>query len=139
MDPRLEKSVKSLFRGLVAGDGDVYSRMASSHEGATAPYPEPLAGIRMKLKMNEAQKAVLPIIESVYTDGVDAIGEPSLSDDERFIIVQFQDGEKLLEAKISDTDIEIKMLNPEDEENRNLEDERQKKNALPVNPAEILV
>jgi len=65
--------------------------------------------------------------------------EPSLSDDERFIIVQFQDGEKLLEAKISDTDIEIKMLNPEDEENRNLEDERQKKNALPVNPAEILV
>jgi len=63
----------------------------------------------------------------------------ALSDDERFIIVQFQDGEKLLEAKISDTDIEIKMLNPEDEENRNLEDERQKKNALPVNPAEILV
>lgn len=63
--------------------------------------------------MNEAQQAVLPIIESVYTDGVDAIGEPFLSDDERFIIVQFQDGEKLLEAKISDTDIEIKMLNPE--------------------------
>ncbi|MFN7810464.1 MAG: hypothetical protein ACK5QB_18120 [Pseudanabaena sp.] len=63
--------------------------------------------------MNEAQQAVLPIIESVYTDGVDAIGEPALSDDERFIIVQFQDGEKLLEAKISDTDIEIKMLNPE--------------------------
>lgn len=89
--------------------------------------------------MNEAQQAVLPIIESVYTDGVDAIGEPSLSDDERFIIVQFQDGEKLLEAKISDTDIEIKMLNPEDEETRNLEDERQKKNALPVNLVEILV
>ena len=63
--------------------------------------------------MNEAQQAVLPIIESVYTDGVDSSGEPSLSDDERFIIVQFQDGEKLLEAKISDTDIEIKMLNPE--------------------------
>jgi len=63
--------------------------------------------------MNEAQQAVLPIIESVYTDGDDAVGEPSLSGDERFIIVQFQDGEKLLEAKISDTDIEIKMLNPE--------------------------
>ncbi len=50
MDPRLEKSVKSLFRGLVAGDGDVYSRMASSHEGATAPYPEPLAGIVNAIK-----------------------------------------------------------------------------------------
>jgi hypothetical protein len=36
--------------------------------------------------MNEAQKAVLEIVESVYTDGGDAIGEP----------------EKLLEAKISD-------------------------------------
>lgn len=84
--------------------------------------------------MNEAQKAVLPIIESVYTDGVDAIGEPSLSGDERFIIVQFQDGEKLLEAKISDTDIEIKMLNPEDEENRNLEDERQKKKCTTGKP-----
>jgi len=50
MVPRLENSVKSLFRGLVAGDGDVYSRMASSHEGATAPYPEPLAGIVNAIK-----------------------------------------------------------------------------------------
>jgi len=113
MVPRLENSVKSLFRGLVAGDGDVYSRMASSHEGATAPYPEPLAGI----------------VNAIKAD----------FDRGKFSDLAFQDGEKLLEAKISDTDIEIKMLNPEDEENRNLEDERQKKNALPVNPAEILV
>lgn len=61
--------------------------------------------------MNEAQAAVLEIIESVYTDGVDAIGEPELTEDEKFIIVEFQDGNKLLEAKISDTDIEIKMIN----------------------------
>ncbi len=40
--------------------------------------------------------------ESVYTDGGDAIGEPESSEDEKFIFVQFQDGEKLLEAKISD-------------------------------------
>ncbi|NCR01068.1 MAG: hypothetical protein GPJ11_17615 [Microcystis aeruginosa L211-101] len=52
--------------------------------------------------MNEAQKAVLEIVESVYTDGGDAIGEPESSEDEKFIFVQFQDGEKLLEAKISD-------------------------------------
>lgn len=68
--------------------------------------------------MNEAQAAVLEIIESVYTDGVDAIGQPTLSDDESVITCQFQDGEKLLEAKIfveKDTDdIEIKMLNPDD-------------------------
>jgi hypothetical protein len=41
--------------------------------------------------MNEAQKAVLEIVESVYTDGVDAIGEPELSEDEEFILVPFQD------------------------------------------------
>lgn len=64
--------------------------------------------------MNEAQAAVLEIIESVYTDGVDAIGEPELTEDEKFIIVEFQDGNKLLEAKISDTDIEIKMVNPDE-------------------------
>lgn len=64
--------------------------------------------------MNEAQIAVLEIVESVYTDGVDAIGEPELTDDEKFLIVQFQDGKKVLEAKISDTDIEIKLLNPEE-------------------------
>ncbi|CCI26572.1 hypothetical protein [Microcystis aeruginosa] len=52
--------------------------------------------------MNEAQKAVLEIVESVYTDGGDARGKPELSEDEKFIFVQFQDGEKLLEAKISD-------------------------------------
>ena len=45
MDPRLESFVKNLFRGLVAGDGDVFSRMASSHENASPAYPEPLAGI----------------------------------------------------------------------------------------------
>ena len=35
--------------------------------------------------MTEAQQAVLPIIESVYTDGGDAIGEPESSEDEKFI------------------------------------------------------
>ncbi|GBE76660.1 hypothetical protein myaer87_38870 [Microcystis aeruginosa NIES-87] len=50
MDPRLESFVKNLFRGLVAGDGDVFSRMASSHEGASPVYPEPLAGIVSAIK-----------------------------------------------------------------------------------------
>lgn len=64
--------------------------------------------------MTEAQKAVLDIIESVYTDGVDAIGNPELNEDESILTCQFQDGTKLLEAKIflnKDTDdIEIKMV-----------------------------
>ena len=32
----------SLFSGIMAGDGDIGSRMASSHEGAKPPYPPPI-------------------------------------------------------------------------------------------------
>jgi hypothetical protein len=39
--------------------------------------------LKMKTIMNEAQKAFLKIVESVYTDGVDARGKPELSEDER--------------------------------------------------------
>ena len=52
MDKILEKSVKNLFLGLIAGDGDVFSRMASSHEGASPAYPEPLAGIVSAIKID---------------------------------------------------------------------------------------
>ena len=39
--------------------------------------------LKMKTIMNEAQKAFLKIVESVYTDGLDARGKPELSEDER--------------------------------------------------------
>jgi hypothetical protein len=64
--------------------------------------------------VTEQQQACLDIISSVYTDGVDAIGEPETSDDGSIVTCQFQDGAKLLEAKIflekEEDDIEIRMV-----------------------------
>lgn len=66
--------------------------------------------------LNESQQLCLEMIQSVYTDGVDAIGEVVVDEDEN-LVVQFQDGNKLLEAKIyperKTDDIEIKLVNPE--------------------------
>lgn len=66
--------------------------------------------------LNESQQLCLEMIESVYSDGVDSIGEVVV-DEEENLVVQFQDGEKLLEAKIypqrETNDIEIRLLNPE--------------------------
>jgi sucrose-6-phosphate hydrolase SacC (GH32 family) len=66
--------------------------------------------------MTEAQLLALEVVESVYTDGVDAIGEPTTYDAGN-IVVKFQDGNKVLTATIypnrDSNDIEIKMDNPE--------------------------
>mgnify|MGYP001810999014 CR=1 FL=1 len=55
------------------------------------------------------------MIESVYGDGVDAIAQPVIEGG--IISVDFQDGIKLLNAKIypdrETDDIAIKILNPE--------------------------
>ena len=63
-------------------------------------------------KLTEKQTLALEIIESVYTDGVDAISEPEV-DAEGNVMVKFQDGQKLLNAKIypdkKENDIEIWM------------------------------
>lgn len=63
-------------------------------------------------KLTEQQGLALEIIESVYTDGVDAISEPEV-DPEGNVVVKFQDGAKLLNAKIypdkEENDIEIWM------------------------------
>ena len=40
-----EKDVRSLFEGILRGDGDAFSRMASSHEGGENCYPFPIKGI----------------------------------------------------------------------------------------------
>lgn len=65
-------------------------------------------------KLSEKQTLALEIIESVYTDGVDAISEPEV-DAEGNVVVKFQDGQKLLNAKIypdkEENDIEIWMDN----------------------------
>jgi hypothetical protein len=62
--------------------------------------------------MTESQKLCLEIIESVYLDGVDAIGQPVVEGDQ--ITCQFQDGDKVLLAKIypdrEENDIEISMV-----------------------------
>jgi hypothetical protein len=36
------KEAQQLFDGILAGDGDIYGRMASSHPDARPAYPEPL-------------------------------------------------------------------------------------------------
>jgi len=69
------------------------------------------------MPLTEDQQTFKEIIEEVYLDGIDAIGEPRL--EEENLVVDFQDGDKLLQATISDgkgvneMDIAIKMLNPE--------------------------
>lgn len=35
----MKQELIKLFSGIIAGDGDIGSRMASSHEGAKPPYP----------------------------------------------------------------------------------------------------
>lgn len=64
--------------------------------------------------MTEQQQACLEIIQSVYTDGIDAIGTLELNEDGSILTCQFQDGTKLLEAKIflekEEDDIEIRMV-----------------------------
>lgn len=42
--PIPEKDVRRLFEGILRGEGDVFSRMASSHEGAGNCYPFPING-----------------------------------------------------------------------------------------------
>jgi hypothetical protein len=34
--------ISAVFSGIMAGDGDIGSRMASSHPGAKPPYPPPI-------------------------------------------------------------------------------------------------
>jgi hypothetical protein len=66
--------------------------------------------------MTEEQQLNLEIVESVYKDGVDAIGVPLLDEDGN-IVNKFQDGNKVLNVKIyldrDANDIEIWMENPE--------------------------
>jgi hypothetical protein len=66
--------------------------------------------------MTEEQQLNLEIVESVYMDGVDAIGVPLLDEDGN-IVNKFQDGNKVLNVKIyldrDANDIEIWMENPE--------------------------
>jgi hypothetical protein len=38
----MKQELISLFSGIIAGDGDIGSRMASSHSGAKPPYPPPI-------------------------------------------------------------------------------------------------
>ena len=38
----MKQELIRLFRGIIAGDGDIGSRMASSHPGAKPPYPPPI-------------------------------------------------------------------------------------------------
>jgi hypothetical protein len=38
----MKQELISLFSGIIAGDGDIGSRMASSHPGAKPPYPPPI-------------------------------------------------------------------------------------------------
>ena len=40
-NPMKQKLIE-LFTGIIAGDGDIGSRMASSHPGAKPPYPPPI-------------------------------------------------------------------------------------------------
>ena len=67
------------------------------------------------MALTEQQQLCLEMIESVYLDGIDAIAEPVVEDG--VISVDFQDGVKLLNAKIypdrDEDDIEIKILNPD--------------------------
>ena len=37
----MKQELIRLFSGIIAGDGDIGDRMASSHEGAKPPYPPP--------------------------------------------------------------------------------------------------
>lgn len=66
--------------------------------------------------LNESQQLCLEMIESVYSDGVDSIGEV-IEDEDGNLVIEFQDGNKLLEAKIyperETNDIEIRLVNPE--------------------------
>ncbi len=38
----MKQELIRLFSGIIAGDGDIGSRMASSHPGAKPPYPPPI-------------------------------------------------------------------------------------------------
>jgi hypothetical protein len=38
----MKQKLIELFSGIIAGDGDIGSRMASSHPGAKLPYPPPI-------------------------------------------------------------------------------------------------
>ena len=38
----MKQKLIELFSGIIAGDGDIGSRMASSHPGAKPPYPPPI-------------------------------------------------------------------------------------------------
>lgn len=64
------------------------------------------------MALTENQELCLEMIESVYSDGVDAIAEPT-TDEDGNILVDFQDGTKVLHAKIypdrETNDIEIWM------------------------------
>ena len=63
--------------------------------------------------MNDNQALALEIIKETYTSDISAIGEPALNE-AGAIVVQFQDDMKVLEALITDTDIEIGLLNADD-------------------------
>jgi hypothetical protein len=65
--------------------------------------------------LSEAQQAWLEFLNSpgVYSDGVDAIGEPS-RDENGDPFVVFQDGKKLIQFTLTDdaNSYESKILNP---------------------------